>query len=318
MRYPKLLLLFLMIDTASASVVTFATTSHGVNEWSGTGTTSSYSYASSTGSTVTPTFKGGSFPSPPSCNFPCFSAGPWELGEAYFDATTGKGKSYAHTDVSLASYTGGLQNGFSEAGFNATDVLNIDVGVPFFITLDLTFAKLNVFTAATTENDFATLSAIYKVVLSELDDPLSGYEVTIHLDKAVVAGQVDTSYTISVHSLGAPVDFVSSGESIPDLLHVKTIMQVDPATPGTIMPYAVDLSMYTHATCQTDGPPNCVAVVSSPGSSYIAFNGVYTSQNGYGYLGLAADPASSVPEPTTWLLAALVVTGVIWRHRLNL
>lgn len=277
------------VAACQGGVATFATTNFGDNGQSGTGATFSQTYAGSHHTAGGPVYAGESFVAPPACGGLCLHLGFNEYGEASIDSATGRGRGYARS-VFEGTF-GSLDAGFAEAGFTLTDTLAIDFSSPFFVAMDLTLGSHSE-SAGGGINEFAVWSAVYEAKFTEVGESFPMFQVRIGINRSLDAGVLDTFYRIStIDGLGAHE--IEEGESLPDRFHVKAEVPGDPL-PFPVA-YNLELSLYVHATCQTFGTPGCDALVASPNSSYISFDGNYTSTNGYGYTGLVDE----VPEPST-------------------
>jgi len=297
---------------SEAGVFASAVSGNGVNVFSVSGSTYAHAEAVSSGSLNTPTYSGNTYTSQPPnpCTFPCIPAtvGRFELSAASIDALTGKGRAYAHAQPGAVAPTGGLDFAFAEAGFTLSDRLTINTAVALMVTLNLDLDTF--FTSATAgANDFSVISAIYSLAFVDPADSLLRYELRIVAEKDVYAGVGGENYRIAAGWDDGPLSVIAQGTSVPLALSATIAAPVDTLLPTQV--FDLELSLYVHATCQTLGPPACSAVSSAPNSTHIGLVGAYTSQNGYGYLGL--DPGSTaVPEPSTIVLVgvAVAVLGV--------
>lgn len=288
-----------------AGVATFATTSFGNNPHSGTGSAFSQTYAGTSYVAGSPIYSGESFTAPSDCGALCLLSGFNEYGEASIDSTNGRGRGYARS-VFEGTF-GSRDAGFAAAGFTLTDTLEIDFSSPFFVTLDLTLASHSA-SAGGGIDEFAVWSAVYEAKFTEVGDLFPSFLVHIGINRSMDGGVLDTFYLINIiDSVGTHT--IEAGETLRDRYHVKAEVPGIPFEPVTS--YNLELSLYVHATCQTYGAPGCDAIVSSPNSSYISFDGNYTSANGYGYAGVV----DAVPEPSTMVLFGVGVMLLVVRRR---
>jgi hypothetical protein len=314
MKWKLILMVALAIAPVSeAGVVSFASTHTGENEWTTTGTTYSHTEATSGQSIVAPLFGGSSHTTPPlpACGFPCISAitGIWESGAASIDATTGKGRAHAAVSTAGVPWSGGLDGGKTDAGFTLTDRIVVDGSVPLMVDLNISFSAFaNV--APYGANDFAVHEATYNLAFI---DWLSGsrYEIRFQAGRTLDAGVFHSLYHITAGWEGDPPNVIATSTIIPSTLSLSLPA---PLVPGIINIFDIELSLLVTASCQVLGPADCTSLLSSPNSSHIGLTGSYTSENGYGYVGLADQTA--VPEPSTVLMTgvAFVIASLARRR----
>jgi hypothetical protein len=218
------------------------------------------------------------------------------------DTTTGRGRAMAASSVQDHF---GPQDARAEAGFTLTDMLTVDFNTPFSVALDLSFNRIFDQLTGNSVADFTSVYAIYQVHLT--DSVMPDMSIEIQFGRTNDAGVSDQLYVIR-SIVNGDTQFYQAGSTLPSILSGLAQLQSAPV----IDTFRVELSLLVRATCGSLGPAVCSAALESVNSSYIRFDGAYSSQNGYSYLGV---PDTSVPEPGSFLLVGAALG--LWAVKLQ-